>query len=106
MRQADPPLRLRAHLDALRAAGTWLPQGAEDRKLLLRMRMLLSVTQAAVVAGLSPSVLRGYCLQGRVKGAVRIGNRWAVPEKVLILPPARPVGGQRKARVSMKKRLC
>ena len=57
---------------------------------------MLSVTQAAAAIGLSPSVLRGYCAQGRVEGAVRIGNRWAVPEKVVILPPARPVGGQRK----------
>ena len=57
---------------------------------------MLSVTQAAAAIGLSPSVLRGYCAQGRVVGAVRIGNRWAVPEKVVILPPARQRGGQRK----------
>ena len=59
--------------------------------------MFVSVTQAATAGGMSPSVLRGYCAQGRVEGAVRIGNRWAVPVgKLTILPPARPVGRQAK----------
>ena len=50
--------------------------------------MLLSVTQAAAAIGLSPSVLRGNCAQrlGQ-KERVRIGNRWAVPTEVVILPP-------------------
>ena len=61
---------------------------------------MLSVTQAAAAVGLSPSVLRGYCAQGRVEGAVRIGNRWAVPEKVVILPPVRPRGRPAKKAVA------
>ena len=57
---------------------------------------MLSVTQAAAAVGLSPSVLRGYCAQGRVKRCIRIGNRYAIEPPVEIEPPARPVGRQAK----------
>ena len=52
--------------------------------------MLVSLTEAAAANGMAPTTLRGYCQEGRVVGAVRIGNRWAIPAgKVAILPTAR-----------------
>ena len=55
--------------------------------------MLVSLTEAAAANGMAPTTLRGYCLQGRVVGAQRIGNRWAVPSgKLTVRPPARPRG--------------
>ena len=55
--------------------------------------MLVSVTEAAAANGINARHLRLRCAEGRVKGAVRIGNRWAVPAgKLTILPPARPSG--------------
>ena len=55
--------------------------------------MLVSVTEAAAATGINARLLRLRCAEGRVKGAVRIGNRWAVPEgQVMIMPPARPPG--------------
>ena len=55
--------------------------------------MLVSLTEAAAANGISPRLLRLRCAEGRVVGAVRIGNRWAVPAgKVTVLPPARPPG--------------
>lgn len=53
---------------------------------------LLSVTEAAAACGLSVSVLRLRCAEGRVEGAIRIGNRWAVPAPVRILPAKRGRG--------------
>ena len=40
---------------------------------------LFSITEAAAANGKSVALLRLRCGEGRVKGAVRIGNRWAVP---------------------------
>ena len=55
--------------------------------------MLVSLTEAAAANGMAPTTLRGYCLQGRVKGAQRIGNRWAVPAGCIwITTPVRQVG--------------
>ena len=59
--------------------------------------MLVSLTEAAAANGMAPTTLRGYCQEGRVVGAERIGNRWAVPAgKVTVRPPARPRGRQPK----------
>ena len=61
--------------------------------------VLVSLTEAAAANGMAPTTLRGYCQQGRVVGAERIGNRWAVPAgKVAILPPVRPHGRPAKER--------
>ena len=55
--------------------------------------MLVSLTEAAAANGISVSLLRLRCAEGRVVDAQRIGNRWAVPAgKLTILPPARPPG--------------
>lgn len=57
------------------------------------MPMLVSLTESAAANGMAPPTLRGYCQQGRVVDAQRIGNRWAVPAgKLTILPPSRPPG--------------
>ena len=56
------------------------------------MDRLVSVSEAAAECGRSVSVIRQRCQEGRIRGAIRIGNRWAIPIPVVILPPARPVG--------------
>ena len=62
---------------------------------------LVSLTEAAAANGMAATTLRGLCQQGRVEGAQRIGNRWAVPAGPLtVLPPSRPVGRPRKAAIS------
>lgn len=53
---------------------------------------LLSVTEAAADTGLSVALIRLRCGEGRVKGAIRIGERWAIPAPVTILPAERPRG--------------
>ena len=59
--------------------------------------MLVSLTEAAAANGMAPTTLRGYCLQGRVVGAQRIGNRWAIPAgPVTITTPDRQPGRQQK----------
>ena len=59
--------------------------------------MLVSLTEAAAANGMAPTTLRGFCQQGRVKGAERIGNRWAVPAgEITITTPDRPWGRPRK----------
>ena len=57
---------------------------------------LVSITEAAAANGKSVALLRLRCGEGRIKGAVRIGNRWAVPAgDLIILPPVRPRGRPR-----------
>ena len=59
--------------------------------------MLVSLTEAAATNGLTPSTLRTHCQQGRVVGAQRIGNRWALPAGALVFdPPLGPAGKPRK----------
>ena len=58
--------------------------------------MLVSLTEAAAANGLTPSTLRTHCQQGRVVGAVRIGNRWALPVGALTFDP--PLGRARRPR--------
>ena len=59
--------------------------------------MLVSLTEAAAANGISVSLLRLRCAEGRVKGAQRIGNRWAVPAgPVTITTPDRQPGRQPK----------
>ncbi len=47
---------------------------------------LLSATEAAQALGLSRMRFNVLLNQGRVQGAFRIGNAWAVPAPPVILP--------------------
>lgn len=47
----------------------------------------LSATEAAAVLKLDRSRVKLLCAQGRIKGAVKIGNQWAIPAPPVVLPP-------------------
>lgn len=54
---------------------------------------MLSVPQAAEIlekrdgGKYNVSHVRLLCTQGRIKGAVKVGRNWVIPEPVKILPP-------------------
>jgi len=54
----------------------------------IRAERLLSTTQAAAALGLDRSRIKVLCAQGRIRGAVKIGNQWAIPAPPTILPPS------------------
>ena len=56
----------------------------------------ITVKQAAQKWNLSERSVRGYCQEGKLKGTVRVGNTWGIPEDAV--KPAR------KKRVQTKKR--
>ena len=66
---------------------------------------IVSLTEAAAANGMAPTTLRTHCQQGRVVGAQRIGNRWALPAGALtILPAACPVGRPQKVNKNNNRR--
>jgi hypothetical protein len=50
---------------------------------------MLTVTQYAAMHNLDPSRIRALLLQKRIKGAVKVGWSWIIPDKAKILPPKR-----------------
>ena len=57
------------------------------------MTKMIGTRDAAELLGVSQRRVRVLCEQGRIKGAVRIGRSWAVPETIRIAPGSRgPVG--------------
>lgn len=55
--------------------------------------MKLTVTEAAIIAGLSPSRIRQFCIQGRIP-AEKLGHQWAINRSALdrFLKKKRKVG--------------
>lgn len=47
---------------------------------------MISTTQAAALLGLKDSWVRLMCAQGRIKGAVKVGRNWVLPDKPVIRP--------------------
>ena len=41
----------------------------------------ISVTEAAVTMNVSVKILREMCERGMIKGAIRFGRIWAIPEE-------------------------
>lgn len=48
---------------------------------------LLSATQAAEALHLDRSRIKVLCVQGRIKGAIKVGANWAIPAPPVVLPP-------------------
>ena len=83
MAQASAALNGRNHHGQRRTAAwhrhTFLRRKAAGHTMTDGRVALVSITEAAAANGKSVALLRLRCGEGRVKGAVRIGNRWAVP---------------------------
>ncbi len=47
--------------------------------LLFEPAKLLTVPEFAQLHGKKPSIVRRYCLEGRIKGAIQKGTRWLIP---------------------------
>ena len=48
---------------------------------------LLSATQAALALHLDRSRIKVLCVQGRIKGAYKVGANWVIPQPIVRLPP-------------------
>lgn len=48
---------------------------------------MLTVPQFAAMVGLDVSRIRLLCTQGRIRGAVKVGRNWILPDRAVILPP-------------------
>lgn len=51
---------------------------------------LIPIVEAAQKCGVSKATFRRYCANGRVKGAVVIGERWLVPFDFIVDAEATP----------------
>ena len=50
----------------------------------MKIPRLLTVAQAAERFGISVSGCRALCVQGRIKGAVKVGGVWLIPDPPVI----------------------
>lgn len=60
---------------------------------------LISVSEAARLWGVDAATARRWCQEGKIKGAVRVGRAWIIPEDAK--PPAtgdHPAGWKRGQR--------
>ena len=72
--------------------GSACASSAEALPLVKRLRYtwgmkiprLLTVAQAAERFGISVSGCRALCVQGRIKGAVKVGGVWLIPDPPVI----------------------
>ncbi|MCM8710884.1 helix-turn-helix domain-containing protein [Clostridium sp. SYSU_GA19001] len=44
------------------------------------MKGMITVAEMAEKWGISPRYVQHLCKQGRIEGAVKFGNTWAIPE--------------------------
>lgn len=58
---------------------------------------MLTVAKAARRLNLAPRTVRAYCHAGRMRGAVRHGRDWIIPDPPVIVGGIRPRGRPRKA---------
>ncbi len=54
---------------------------------------LLTTRQAAALRGVAVVTVRRWCQQGKVRGAIRIGRDWMIPETATL--PEIGAGGRR-----------
>ena len=55
-----------------------------------------SITQAAEILGISGRRLRVLCAQDRVRGAIKVGGMWILPDTLTVLPAGRVRPGKIK----------
>ena len=57
---------------------------------------MISVTQAATLLGVSARRMRVLCAQDRVRGAVKVGGMWILPDNPRVSPAGRVRPGKIK----------
>ena len=63
---------------------------------------MLTTADASAILGVTPQQVRTLCQRGRIRGAIRHGRDWLIPDPPERLPPPRPRG--RQPRVTPGKR--
>jgi len=63
---------------------------------------MISVTQAAKLLGVSGRRMRVLCAQDRVRGAVKVGGMWILPDNPTVLPAGRIRPGKIKLKGAKK----
>ena len=53
---------------------------------------MISIKEAAVAMEISEQLLRKYCREGRIKGAIQIGRTWSIPYE--LVKPERTTTGK------------
>lgn len=85
-------------MDQLRAAGAGIPASdprqRSDDQLLQNLHAVLTVTEAAARLDIAPRTLQLWCRQGRVPGALLVGQGklWLLPDPLPEI--ARPAMGR------------